>query len=73
MVKWHLAIKIYLENKKALYALEHTVYPVNISSTYILKISDIPPLQPNTLTIHMLPTTTPNTTGDKSLQNEWLR
>lgn len=45
MVKWHLAIKTYLENKKALYALEHSVYPVNISSTYVLKISDLPPLQ----------------------------
>lgn len=45
MVKQHLAIKTYLENKKALYALEHSVHPISISSTYVLKISDRPPLQ----------------------------
>lgn len=44
-VKWHLAIQRYFEDKKGLCAWGLSVYPCNTSSAYILKASDLPPLQ----------------------------
>lgn len=45
MVKWHLATQRYLEDKKGLCVWELSVYSCNICSAYILKASDLPPLQ----------------------------